>query len=84
MNTAEQQFRAGDKVNYSKSWSGGYAWKRSFPAVVVSVGKKTVRIRMVRRVCRGEPCIITQCVKPEKLSPRTSRCEFESLLECGR
>jgi hypothetical protein len=73
--------KAGDKVNYNKRWSGGYCWNRSFPAVVVSVGKKTVRIRLARWERGKELYAVEQCVSVTKLSPRECLVEFESLLE---
>lgn len=77
----EQLWKRGDKVNYSKSWSGGYGWNRTFPAVVISVGEKTVRIRRIKwDNDKKLHIVITQCVKPEKLSPRDAVCELESLL----
>jgi len=71
---------AGDKVSYHKQWAGGYRWNRLFPAVVVAVGKKTVRIRLARWERGKELQPVEQCVRPEKLTPRTEECANEVLL----
>jgi hypothetical protein len=71
----------GAKVFYRHMPRGGYGFERKYPAVVVKVNPRTIRIRLAR-VCLHASTTVAfeRNVKRERLSPRRADCSFESVL----
>lgn len=72
----------GDKVTWTREWAGGYRWTRHYPAIVLQVNPKTVRIRVITHWERnGKPHpAVERNVKAGALSPRAEDCQHEALL----
>ena len=72
--------KAGDKVYYLRENKGGYGYAHKYPAIVVKVNPKTVKIRMAR-IVKNSMEAFTSTVKFERLSERKTDCGFESVLQ---
>lgn len=71
----------GVKVYYRHMPRGGYGFERKYPAVVVKVNPRTIRIRMARvNLHTSTTVAFERNVKRERLSPRRADCDFESVL----
>jgi hypothetical protein len=71
----------GAKVYYRHMPRGGYGFERKYPAVVVKVNPRTIRIRLARVSLHTSTTVtIERNVKPERLSLRKADCSFESVL----
>jgi len=73
--------KPGDKVFYRHTHRGGYGFEVSYPAVVVKVNAKTVRIRLGRAETVSGPIVaVERSVSPDKLTSREEVVEFEDVL----
>ncbi len=71
----------GTKVYYRHTPKGGYGFERKYPAVIVKVNPRTIRIRLARVSLHTSTTVaFERNVKPERLSPRRADCSFESVL----
>lgn len=71
----------GAKVYYRHTPRGGYGFERKYPAGVVRVNPRTIRIRLARVSLHTSTTVaFERNVKRERLSPRRADCSFESVL----
>ena len=71
----------GDMVFWRKEHRGGYGYSTRFPAMVVRVNPKTVRIRLgMLNISARVTETVERNVKPESLTVRHRDCGFDGLL----